>query len=379
MFPTTNRVNRLVVKKNFKIFVCGPTVYNYCHLGHARVFLFYDLVARFLRSQGINVKFVMNITDIDPKISVQAKRYGQTPEKISERFSLELYSDLTQLGVTGISFAKVSDYVPMASRIGSKLLEKGFAYALNGNIYLDTAKIKSFGRMSSISKTQLKNVRLDLAADKRSPADLLLWNTTDAIGYMYHDKVLGCGFPSAHLQDLSVMVALFEGTYQLHGGATDLVYPHHESILGQLIALTSLRRPVQCWTHVGLLRNKGSKMSNSLGNAIQIRRILRRYNPNIIRLYFLSEHYRRPMDFSESTLGRLEKLDEKISKAISLIRVAGVSGKDCEDFAIMKPLTRYIENDFDTVGILTLLTDRIGKGNASAKLLEILQILGLNY
>jgi cysteinyl-tRNA synthetase len=118
-------------------------------------------------------------------------------------------------------------------------------------------------------------------------------------------------------------------------------------------------------------------MSNSLGNAIQIRRILRRYNPNIIRLYFLSEHYRRPMDFSESTLGRLEKLDKKISKAISLIRVAG--GKDSEDFAIMKPLTRYIENDFDTVGILTLLTDRIGKGNASAKFLEITQILGLNY
>ena len=350
MFPTTSRVNRLVVKKNFKIFVCGPTVYNYCHLGHARVFLFYDLVARFLRSQGMNVKFVMNITDIDPKISVQAKRYGHTPEKISERFSLELYSDLTQLGVTGISFAKVSDYVPMASQIGSKLLEKGFAYALNGNIYLDTSKIKSFGRMSSISKAQLKNVRFDLAADKRSPADLLLW-----------------------------MVALFEGTYQLHGGATDLVYPHHESILGQLIALTSLRRPVQCWTHVGLLRNKGSKMSNSLGNAIRIRRILRRYNPNIIRLYFLSEHYRRPMDFSESTLGRLEKLDKKISKAISLIRVAGVSGKDREDFAIMKHFIRYIENDFDTVGILTLLTDRIGKGHASAKFLEILQILGLNY
>jgi cysteinyl-tRNA synthetase len=283
------------------------------------------------------------------------------------------------LGVTGIIFARVSDYVPMARQIALKLLKKGFAYALNGNIYLNTSKIRSFGRMSSISKRQLRNMRFDLAPDKRSPADLLLWNTTDAIGYAYHDKALGSGFPSAHLQDLSVMVALFEGTYQLHGGAADLIYPHHESILGQLVALTSLSRPVQCWTHVGLLRSKGSKMSNSLGNAIQIRRILRRYNPNIIRLYFLSEHYRRPMDFSESALGRLEKLDKKISKVVSVIRVAGVFGKGDEDFANVKTLTRYVENDFDTAGILTLLTDIVENGNASTKFLEMLQILGLDY
>lgn len=348
-------------------------------MGHARVFLFYDLVARFLRSAGASVVFVMNITDIDPKIFVRAKQYGDTPEKVSDKFSLQLYTDLSLLGVTGISFARVSDYIPMAKKLALKLVKKGAAYSLNGNVYLDTNKIKSFGRMSAISKGRLKNMRLDLAPGKRSPADLLLWNTADFIGYKYNDKILGSGFPSAHLQDLSVIVALFNGTYQLHGGATDLVYPHHESLLGQLVTLTSLKRPVQCWTHVGLLMSEGSKMSNSLGNAIPIRKILRRYNRNVIRLYFLSEHYRKAVHFSTSDIERLEKLDRRISETVSVVRTTGDIAKCDEDPVTMKTFRGHIENDFDTIGILKMLSKIADDGRPSAKFLEILQILGLDY
>jgi cysteinyl-tRNA synthetase len=379
LFPTKSRNKCPGARSRLRIFICGPTVYDYCHVGHARVFLFYDLVARFLRSAGASVVFVMNITDIDPKISVRAKQYGDTPEKVSEKFSLQLYTDLSLLGVTGISFARVSDYIPMAKKLALELVKKGAAYSLNGNVYLDTNKIKSFGRMSAISKGRLKNMRLDLAPGKRSQADLLLWNTADFIGYKYNDKILGSGFPSAHLQDLSVIVALFNGTYQLHGGATDLVYPHHESLLGQLVTLTSLKRPVQCWTHVGLLMSEGSKMSNSLGNAIPIRKILRRYNRNVIRLYFLSEHYRKAVHFSTSAIERLEKLDRRISEIVSVVRTTGDIAKCDEDPVTMKTFRGYVENDFDTIGILKMLTKIADDGRPSAKFLEILQILGLDY
>lgn len=379
LFPTKSRNKCPEARSHLKIFICGPTVYDYCHVGHARVFLFYDLVARYLRSTGVNVVFVMNITDIDPKISIRAKQYGDTPEKFSDKFSLQLYTDLSLLGVTGISFARVSDYIPMAKKLALELLKKGAAYSLNGDVYLDTNKIKSFGRMSTISKGRLKNMRLDIAPGKRSPADLLLWNTADLIGYKYNDRILGSGFPTAHLQDLSVIIALFNGTYQLHGGATDLVYPHHESLLGQLVTLTSLKSPVQCWTHVGLLMSEGSKMSNSLGNAIPIRKILRRYNRNVIRLYFLSEHYRKAVHFSTSAIERLGKLDRRISEIVSILRTTGDIAQGDEDPVTMKSFKGHIENDFDTIGILKMLTKIADEGRPSANFLEILQILGLDY
>jgi cysteinyl-tRNA synthetase len=198
-FVAGHGIDRLRKKRKLKIFVCGPTVYDFCHLGHARVFLFYDLLTRFLRLQGLEVIFVLNITDIDPKISARAKRVGYAPEKISTKFTHELYLDLSQLGITEISFARVSDYVVMARHLALKLLDKEMAYSLNGSVYLDTSKIPSFGQLSSMSKQQLKDMRLDIAPNKQSPGDLLLWNSTDEIGYRYFDKTLGSGFPSAHL------------------------------------------------------------------------------------------------------------------------------------------------------------------------------------
>jgi cysteinyl-tRNA synthetase len=379
-FVAGHGIDRLGKKRKLKIFVCGPTVYDFCHLGHARVFLFYDLLTRFLRLQGLEVTFVMNITDIDPKIPARAKRLGYASEKISTKFTHELYVDLSQLGIAEISFARVSDYVVMARHLALKLLDNEMAYSLNGSVYLDTSKIPSFGQLSSMSKQQLKDMRLDIAPNKRSPSDLLLWNTTDEIGYRYFDKTLGSGFPSAHLQDLSVLIALFKGNYQMHGGAADLIYPHHESVLGQLRALSPVKVPVECWTHVGLLMNHGKKMSNSDDNAIRIREITERYNPNIVRLYIFSEHYRQTMHFSESKLRKLEKLDKKISKIVSASRIAGpLSSSDKNEYAPRKQFLSYIENDFDTANALRILTDLTKSGYASAIFLEILQILGLQY
>ena len=367
-------------KRPVKIFVCGPTVYEYCHLGHARVFLFYDLIARLLRLRGQKATLVMNITDIDPKISTRAKRNGEMPEKTSNRFTRELFSDLSNLGINGISFARVSDYVPTARQIVLKLLGKKVAYPLNGNIYLDTSKTTLFGQLSALNKKELSAMRFDIAPNKRNPNDLLLWNTTDFIGYNYEDKTIGSGFPSAHLQDLSVLIALFKGNYHLHGGAADLVYPHHESILAQLIELTSLDRPVKCWNHIGLVLKDGKKMSNSLSNAVPIRTILHRYDSNILRLYFFSEPYRSPMHFSESTLKNIEKLNMKIARTMSTVNITGnIRSNTGEDLALKKKFLAHIENDFDTPSALHVLINTAENEKPSASFLEMLQILGLHY
>ena len=367
-------------KRPVKIFVCGPTVYEYCHLGHARVFLFYDLIARLLRLRGKKATLVMNITDIDPKISTRAKRNGEMPEKTSNKFTRELFSDLSNLGINGISFARVSDYVPTARQIVLKLLGKKVAYPLNGNIYLDTSKTPLFGQLSALNKKELSAMRFDIAPNKRNPNDLLLWNTTDIIGYNYEDKIIGSGFPSAHLQDLSVLIALFNGNYHLHGGAADLVYPHHESILAQLIELTSLDRPVKCWNHIGLVLKDGKKMSNSLNNAVPIRTILHRYDSNILRLYFFSEPYRSPMHFSEATLKNIEKLNKKIARTMSTVSITGIIRSNTgEDLAFKKKFLAHIENDFDTPSALHVLINTAENEKPSASFLEMLQIFGLRY
>ena len=367
-------------KRPVKIFVCGPTVYDYCHLGHARVFLFYDLIARLLRLRGEKATLVMNITDIDPKISTKAKRNGEMPEKTSNRFTRELFADLSNLGINGISFARVSDYVETARQIVLKLIGKKVAYPLNGNIYLDTSKTPLFGQLSAFNKKELSTMRFDIAPNKRNPNDLLLWNTTDIIGYSYEDKTIGSGFPSAHLQDLSVLISLFKGNYHLHGGAADLIYPHHESILAQLIELTSLDRPVKCWNHVGLVLIDGKKMSNSLNNAIPIRTILHRYDSNILRLYFFSEPYRTPMHYSESTIRNIEKLNKKIARTMSTVKITGhIRDNTSEDLAFRKKFLTPIENDFDTASALHVLINAAENENPSASFLEMLQILGLRY
>jgi cysteinyl-tRNA synthetase len=261
-----------------------------------------------------------------------------------------------------------------------KLLGKKVAYHLNGNVYLDTSKTPIFGQLSALNKKELSAMRLDIAPNKRNPNDLLLWNTTDIIGYSYEDKTIGSGFPSAHLQDLSVLIALFKGNYHLHGGASDLVYPHHESILAQLIELTSLDRPVKCWNHVGLVLKDGKKMSNSLNNAIPIRTILHRYDSNILRLYFFSEPYRSPMHFFESKLRNIEKLNKKIARTMSTVKITGnIPGTSGEDLAIKKKFLTHIENDFDTPSALNVLTNIAENEKPSASFMEMLQILGLRY
>jgi cysteinyl-tRNA synthetase len=362
-----------------KIFVCGPTVYDYIHLGHARLLLFYDMMARYLLFRGFRPTAIVNITDIDPIISSRAKTQGVSSRELSSKFIEELYIDMISLGITSnLNFARVSDYIDTARQFIIKLLKRKLAYSLNGNIYLDTGKMTSYGRLSRLTRSELNNMRFDIAPGKYNATDTLLWNTSDDFGERYPDDMLGSGVPSWHMQDSSVAMSNFRGCYDIHGGGIELIYPHHESHLTQLQALASSPDPVKYWTHVGLITVSGKKMSKSLGNAVRIRDLLRKYNSNVLRLYLFSKHYRESFEFSISDLEKFEAINESIANALigndETNREFNVRSK-----THMRKFMMYMEDDFDTQNALETMITATKSTKSVAALKNMVSIFGLRY
>lgn len=361
---------------NLRMLICGPTVYDFSHLGHARILLFYDLVVKYFMSSGKRATAILNITDIDPKISLRAKEEGSSAADISNRFIKELMIDIQSLGINTLCIARTSDYVETAKKLILELLDKKRAYFSNGNIYLDTSSLVSYGKLSQMSREDLVNSRVDIAPGKKNPNDILLWNGIDDFGQKYYDKSLGVGVPWWHMQDASIAMLIFNGLYDIHGGATELVYPHHESLLAQLQVLTSNQRPVKIWNHVGLVSINGKKMSKSFGNIIRIRDLIRKYNSNIIRLYLFSKHYRQPFMYSQSELNKFYSTDETIASA--LWRETGTKIPHRRT-RLTKEFTSYIENDVNTPAALELMIETAREGESIADLRHMVRIFGLVY
>jgi cysteinyl-tRNA synthetase len=379
IYDTLSRKKSYFIPKdnNVKIFVCGPTVYDYCHLGHARIFFFYDLMTRYLRFKGLTPIVIINITDIDPKIPIKANIEGLSTEALTNKYIDELYSDLLSCGIiTSFNFVRVSDYVNTAAKLVANLLERKLAYSRNGNIYLDTTRLKSYGKLSQMSKSDVDNRRLDIGPGKINPSDILIWNASDEFGQKYDDKILGSGIPWWHMQDTSVVMSNFNGIYDVHGGATELIYPHHESHLAQLKVLTSSSCPIQYWTHVGLVKIKGKKMSNSVGNTIKIRDMLKRYNSNTLRLYFFSQHYRESIIFSKSKLNKFEIIDKTLNNTIDTVLAYEESSNNSK---LLSKFIRYIEDDFDTPRALNLLLDTVRLHDEVNNVKNMVNIFGLQY
>lgn len=347
-----------------RMLLCGPTVYDYSHVGHTRLLLFYDLFARYCRHRGRQVSAVVTITDIDPKIFARARRENTGPADIAGRFIGELLRDALALGIDGFAFAKVSDHVDVAKTLIRRLLAEGRAYSASGNVYLDISKTK-FGSLSKMSRKDLDDCRLDIAPGKRSPSDILLWNAGEQFDVSFKDRVLGDGIPWWHMQDTSVAMASFGGVYDVHGGADELAYPHHESHLAQLQALTGKREPVKAWTHTGLVYANGKKMGKSLGNTITIRDLLKRYSANAVRLYLLSRHYRDRFDYDEKEIEKFEQISDDIACTV-----------DKNDEKLPKDFIRCIEDDFNTPGALNIMRKAI---RARRDIGAMARIFGLRY
>ena len=299
-------------KPKVKIFICGPTLYDYTHLGHARIFLTYDLLCRVMASQNYKTDVLVNMTDINQSVFNKALDQQTDYYTLTRFYSDEFIKDLNLLNIHTITrLAHVSDYVPNIVKHISYLIKNDHAYSANGNIYFNTQKIKDYGKISKQSRDQLRLHRLDIAPNKKNPEDFMLWNCSEDFGFFWSGE-FGNGVPWWHIQDTTVALENFGLHYDIHGGAKELAYPHHDAHLAQYKAMTGEESPVKRWMYIGLVFSKGEKMSKSLGNVVLARDLVNKYGQNLVRLYLFSTHYLDDVDYKEEDILDKKKFLEKI-------------------------------------------------------------------
>ncbi|HRV76109.1 MAG: cysteine--tRNA ligase [Candidatus Nomurabacteria bacterium] len=289
-----------------KMFVCGPTVYDYSHIGHAKTYIQMDVLARMLRASGLEVFYLQNITNIDDKIIVRANEAGRDWKDLADEFLKCNLEDMKTLGVDSVDkYAEATDYIDAIIKQVETLIRKDFAYVIEGDgIYFEIAKFKDYGKLSGRKEIKENDAqtRIDSSENKRGWNDFCLWKFSKP-GEPVWEAPFGKGRPGWHIEDTAITETEFGPQYDIHGGALDLIFPHHEAEITQMEAASGKVPFVGTWVHTGFLNAEGAKMSKSLGNFYTIRDVLARgYDPNVIRLFMLQSHYRSPINFSWENL-----------------------------------------------------------------------------
>ena len=286
-----------------RMYVCGMTVYDYCHLGHARVLVVFDVVYRYLMARGYDVTYVRNITDIDDKIIRRANENGEPFTALTERFIAAMREDAAALGVLPpTAEPRATGHIGEILDMIARLIARGHAYvAGNGDVYYAVASFDGYGRLSGKSTEDLRaGARVEPGEDKRDPLDFALWKAAKP-GEPAWDSPWGPGRPGWHIECSAMSTRALGNHFDIHGGGADLAFPHHENEIAQSEGATG--EPfVNCWMHNGFVRINDEKMSKSLGNFFTVREILARYRPEEIRYFILGSHYRSPLNYDETNL-----------------------------------------------------------------------------
>lgn len=357
-----NRVN---------MFVCGPTTYDLSHLGHARTYISYDIIARYLRYKGYSLFYVMNITDVDDKIINRAEHTGTDPLELAQEYERHFYEDMATLGIRSVNlFARASEHIPEIIKQVKTLIDKEYAYETKTGIYYDITQFKDLGVLSHQKPSELRKHRIEPDPTKRSAQDFALWKKRgpEELGW---DSPWGRGRPGWHIEDTAITTHYFGPQYDIHGGAIELIFPHHEAEIAQAEAATGRKPLVKYWVHTGVLKVDGKKMSKSLGNFVTVRDALKKYDPEVLRFFFASAHYRSIIDFSEASLeqaeGSLQTLRNALSNVRKLVPRSGIEKNDEElEKKILQCRDRFVkamDDDFNSPFALTALFDLANEMN----------------
>jgi cysteinyl-tRNA synthetase len=306
--------------KEVNMYVCGPTVYDYCHIGHARTWIAFDMIVRYLRHKGYNVKYIVNITDIDDKIIRRANEIGADPLRLAEEYELAFHKDLEALGLLKAdTYPKVTEHINDITKMIENLISRGSAYEVEGDVYFDVTRVPDYGKLSNQSLKEMQvGARVEVDKKKRNPADFALWKSAKA-GEPSWTSPWGTGRPGWHIE-CSVMSSKYLGSeIDIHGGGRDLIFPHHENEIAQSEAHSGKKPFVKYWIHAGFLTIDGEKMSKSLGNFITVRDLLEGIDPEIFKLMILATHYRSPMDYNEKVLLQSAKRLQRIYNTIEAL------------------------------------------------------------
>jgi len=364
-----------------RMYVCGMTVYDLCHLGHARVFVVFDMATRWLRASGYEVEYVRNITDIDDKIIKRAAENNETPAALTERFIDEMHQDERALGVLPPSHEpRATAYVAQMLALIGQLIDKGLAYpAPNGDVYYSVRGFPAYGRLSGKSLDELRaGERVEVDASKRDPLDFVLWKAAKP-GEPAWASPWGSGRPGWHIECSAMSADLLGKHFDIHGGGQDLQFPHHENEIAQSEGAHGCTF-VNYWMHNGFVRVDNEKMSKSLGNFFTIREVLQKYDAEVVRFFILRAHYRSPLNYSDAHLD-----DAKSALNRLYVALKGVA-PTAEPLDWMHPAAQSfkaaMDDDFNTPEALAVLFELAGSANrgddAAALLLRKLGgVLGL--
>ncbi len=284
------------------IYACGVTVYDYCHIGHARAAVAFDVIVRYLRFSGYDVTYVRNYTDIDDKIIARSNEEGVHWKDLAEKF-IEVHDvDMEALGIQRADMEpRATEHMEDIIRLVKSLEDKGYAYNVDGDVYFEVAKFKPYGKLSGRNPEDMRaGARVEVDERKKDPLDFALWKSSKE-GEPWWDSPWGRGRPGWHIECSAMSGALLGQPLDIHGGGKDLIFPHHENEVAQSEAEADLDF-AKYWIHNGFVNVDSEKMSKSLGNFFTIREVLERYRPEIIRFFLLSTHYRSPLDFSDQAL-----------------------------------------------------------------------------
>jgi len=364
------------------MFVCGPTVYDYAHLGHARTYLAFDLIANYLRLRGLSVFYVQNITDIDDKIIERAVEEKKVPKTLAGFFEKAYYQDMKALGIKSVDrYEPASMHIPEIISQISRLFKKGFAYETSSGIYFPVKKFEHYGELSRQDLEELRpGWRIEPDAEKKDPLDFALWKFTkhnanstnsDANDANFKNEPFwpspwGDGRPGWHIEDTAIAESVFgKLQYELHGGAIDLKFPHHEAEIAQAEAISGKRPYVKIWMHTGFLMVEEEKMSKSLENFITVREFIKRYPPVIMKMAFLRHHYRSPVNYNQGFIiqsaNALNSLLEFISK-INLINKHGTASRVVKEKinAAKEEFYAKMDDDLNTPEALAVIFKLVG-------------------
>ncbi|PAV26778.1 cysteinyl-tRNA synthetase [Tamilnaduibacter salinus] len=335
-----------------RIYVCGMTVYDYCHLGHARVLVAFDVITRYLRHRGYDVTYIRNITDVDDKILRRAEENGEDFLVLTERMIAAMHEDEAALGVLRpTEEPRATDYIREMIAMIETLIEKGAAYvADNGDVYFAVASFDGYGKLSKKKLEDLiAGARVDVSDVKHSPADFALWKAAGP-GEVSWPSPWSNGRPGWHIECSAMSTTRLGNHFDIHGGGPDLLFPHHENEIAQSEAATG--EPfVNYWMHAGAVRVDQEKMSKSLGNFFTIREILETYPPEVVRYFLVSSHYRSQVDYSEDNLKEAERALTRLYHAIRGLTPDETAPEGEHD----RRFSELMDDDFNTAGAMTVL------------------------
>jgi cysteinyl-tRNA synthetase len=350
-----------------KMYVCGVTPYDNCHIGHAMSYIAFDVIRRYFRFRGYKVKYVQNVTDIDDKIIDRANKLGISPAELAQEYTSGYFEDMDALNIERADiYPRATEEIPKIIEVIGGLIDKGYAYPAGGSVYFRVRKAADYGKLAHRTlDSMMAGARIEVGEGKEHPMDFALWKASKP-GEPWWESPWGQGRPGWHIECSAMSLKYLGETLDIHGGGQDLIFPHHENEIAQSESFTGVKPFVKYWLHNGLLQFGEEKMSKSLGNLITVKQALEKYSPDAIRVFVLSSHYRSPLTYSEETLEAAEGGADRLRRVISRDDTSGGKGEALDAEPYRQRFIEAMDDDFNTPQALGVLFDLAREINQAA-------------